>query len=82
VGRAWRWAFYTQYSPFYAGDGTTVADTEVEGEAWCRLDDESLVCRRALYTRSTRFLRESMYDKRGAERFARALLLWNLVEGQ
>ena len=30
-------------------------DNLLEGEAWCRLDDELLAWRRALYTRSTRF---------------------------
>jgi hypothetical protein len=28
-------------------------DNQLEGEAWCRLDDELLAWRRALYTRST-----------------------------
>jgi hypothetical protein len=37
------------------GDGRTVADNQLEGEAWCRLDDELLAWRRALYTRSTLF---------------------------
>jgi len=37
------------------GDGRAVADNELEGEAWCRLDDELLAWRRALYTRSTLF---------------------------
>jgi hypothetical protein len=55
VGRAWRRALYTRSSPYYVGDGRTVADNQLEGEAWCRLDDELLAWRRALYTRSTRF---------------------------
>jgi hypothetical protein len=37
------------------GDGRKVADNQLEGEAWCRLDDELLTWRRALYTRSTLF---------------------------
>jgi hypothetical protein len=32
-----------------------VADNQLEGEAWCWLDDELLAWRRALYTRSTIF---------------------------
>jgi hypothetical protein len=35
--------------------GRTVADNQLEGEAWCRLDEEFLVWRRALYTRTTLF---------------------------
>jgi hypothetical protein len=36
------------------GDGRTVVDNQLEGEAWCRFDDELLAWRRALfYTRST-----------------------------
>jgi hypothetical protein len=30
-------------------------DNQLEGEAWCRLDDELLAWRRALYTRYTIF---------------------------
>jgi len=37
------------------GDGRTVADNQLEGEAWGRWDDELLAWRRALYTRSTLF---------------------------
>jgi hypothetical protein len=37
------------------GDGRAVADNELEGEAWCRLDDELLAWRRALNTRFTLF---------------------------
>jgi hypothetical protein len=37
------------------GDGGLVADNELEGETRCRLDDELLAWRRALYTRSTLF---------------------------
>jgi hypothetical protein len=55
MGRAWRRALYTRSSPFYVGDGMTIADNQLEGEAWCRLDDEILAWRRALYTRSTLF---------------------------
>jgi hypothetical protein len=55
VGRAWRRALYTRSSPFYVGDGRTVADNQLEGEARCRWDDELLAWRRALYTRSTIF---------------------------
>jgi hypothetical protein len=33
------------------GDCMTVADNQLEGEAWCRLDDELLAWRRALDTR-------------------------------
>jgi hypothetical protein len=55
VGRAWRRALYTRSSLFYVGDGRTVADNQLEGEAWCRLNDELLAWRRALYTRSTLF---------------------------
>jgi hypothetical protein len=33
----------------------TVVDNQLEGEAWCRLDDALLAWRRALYTRSTHF---------------------------
>jgi hypothetical protein len=32
----------------------TIADNLLEGEAWCRSDDEILAWHRALYTRSTR----------------------------
>jgi hypothetical protein len=42
VGRAWRRALYTRSSPFYVGDGRTVADNHLEGEAWCGFDDELL----------------------------------------
>jgi hypothetical protein len=55
MGRAWRQVLYTRSSPFYVGYGRTVADNHVEGEAWCRLDDELLAWRRALYTHSTLF---------------------------
>jgi hypothetical protein len=55
VGRAWRRALYTRSSPFYVGDGRLVADNQLEGEVWCRSDDELLAWRRALYTRSTLF---------------------------
>jgi hypothetical protein len=56
VGRTWRRALYTRSSHFYVGDGRLVADNQLEGEAWCRLDDELLAWRRALYyTRSTLF---------------------------
>jgi hypothetical protein len=37
------------------GDGRTVADNQLEGEAWFRWDDELLAWRRALYTRATLF---------------------------
>jgi hypothetical protein len=37
------------------GDGRTIADNQLEGEAWCRLDDDLIAWRRALYTRSTLF---------------------------
>jgi hypothetical protein len=40
---------------FCVEDGRTVADNQLEGEAWYWLDDESLTWRRALYTRSTLF---------------------------
>jgi hypothetical protein len=33
----------------------TAADNQLEGEAWCRLDNEILAWRRALYTRFTLF---------------------------
>jgi hypothetical protein len=55
MGRAWRRALYTRSTSFYVGDGRAVADNELEGEAWCRLDDESLAWRRALYTSYTHF---------------------------
>jgi hypothetical protein len=55
VGRAWRRALYTRSSPFYVGDGRLVADNQLEGGAWCGLNDELLAWRRALYTRSTIF---------------------------
>jgi hypothetical protein len=55
VGRAWSRALYTRSSPFYVGHGRTVAESKLEGAAWCRLDDELLAWRRALYTRSTIF---------------------------
>jgi hypothetical protein len=74
VGRAWIHALYTRSSPFKVGDGRTVANSQLEGEAWSRLDDELLAWRRALYTRSTLFLRGSRWDWRGAERFTHALL--------
>jgi hypothetical protein len=54
-GRAWPRALYTRSSPFYVGDGRTFADNHLEGEAWCRLDDELLAWHRELYTRSTLF---------------------------
>jgi hypothetical protein len=38
---------------FYVGDGRTVVDSQLEGEAWCRSDDELLAWRRGLYTRSS-----------------------------
>jgi hypothetical protein len=37
------------------GDGRTVADNELEGEAWYRLHDKLLAWRRALYTHSSPF---------------------------
>jgi hypothetical protein len=40
VARAWPRALYTRSSTFYVGDGRTIADNKLEGEAWCRLDDE------------------------------------------
>jgi hypothetical protein len=58
VGRAWRRAIYTRSSPFYVGDGRTIADNQLEGEAWCRLDDALLAWRLAPYTRSTIFYLE------------------------
>jgi hypothetical protein len=43
-------------SPFYVGDGRKAADNQLEGETWCRLDDDELLAwRRELYTRSTLF---------------------------
>jgi hypothetical protein len=33
----------------------TFVDNKLEGEAWCRLDDELLAWRRTLYTRSIIF---------------------------
>jgi hypothetical protein len=45
-------ALHTLFS-FSVGDGRTVADNQLEGEAWGPLDDELLAWRRALYTRST-----------------------------
>jgi hypothetical protein len=56
VGRAWRRALYTRFSPFYVGDGRTVADKQLEGEACCRFDDELLAWRRALYPRYLTYL--------------------------
>jgi hypothetical protein len=53
VGRAWRRELYTRSFPFNVEDGGLVADNQLEGEAWCRSDDELLAWRRALYTRST-----------------------------
>jgi hypothetical protein len=53
VGQAWRQGLYTRSSPFYVGDGRIVADNQLEGEAWCRLDYELLAWRRELYTRFT-----------------------------
>jgi hypothetical protein len=56
MGRAWcRALYYTRSSSFYVGDGKTVAEYQLEGEAWCRLDDELLAWLQALYTRSTLF---------------------------
>jgi hypothetical protein len=37
------------------GDVRYVTDNQLEGEARCRLDDELLAWRRALYTSSTLF---------------------------
>jgi hypothetical protein len=45
-------ALHTLFS-FYMGYGSTIAENQLEGEAWCRLDDELLAWHRALYTRST-----------------------------
>jgi hypothetical protein len=53
VGRAWRRALYTHSSPFDVGDGRTVADNQVEGEPWCRLDHVEVAWLRALETRSS-----------------------------
>jgi hypothetical protein len=52
--RAWRRALYTRYYSFYVEDGRPAStDNQLESEAWCRMDDELLECRRALYTDST-----------------------------
>jgi hypothetical protein len=42
-------------SSYYVGEGRTVTDNQLEGEACCQSDDESLAWRRAFYTRSTLF---------------------------
>jgi hypothetical protein len=59
---------------FNVGYGRTVVDNHLEGEAWCRLDDESLAWRRALYTRSRLFYVGAGRASVGAERFTHALL--------
>jgi hypothetical protein len=46
---------FTHALLLFVGDGRAVADNQLKGEAWCRLDDEFLAWRRALYTRSTLF---------------------------
>jgi hypothetical protein len=49
-------ALHTRSSQFYVGEGRTVTGNHLEGDAWCRLDDELLAWLRALYyTRSTLF---------------------------
>jgi hypothetical protein len=55
VGRAWRRAMYARSSPFFVGDGRTVADSQLENKPWCRLDDKLLAWRRALNTRFALF---------------------------
>jgi hypothetical protein len=62
---------------FYVGDGGLVAENQLEGEVWCRSDDELLAWRRARYTRST-----LIYVGVGRTSVAlSALHTCNLVEG-
>jgi hypothetical protein len=46
-------ALHTLFSFLRGRDGGLVADNQLEGEAWCRSDDELLAWGRALYTHST-----------------------------
>jgi hypothetical protein len=56
VMRAWRRAHYTHFSSLYVGYGRTIImDNRLEGETWCRLDDELLALRITLYTRFIHF---------------------------
>jgi hypothetical protein len=72
-------ALYTRSSHVYVGHGRTVTGNKLEGEVWCRLDDEVVAWRQALFTPSSLF-----YVGVGGLawiRGSRALLLCNMAKG-